>query len=139
MINPSIFLDTAYVYALVNPRDQWHSVATNLQHELSQHKNHLVTSEFVLTEIGNGLSAMKFRSDCVRVIANLRSSPDITIVPVTAALFDRAFELYSSRMDKEWGLTDCSSFVVMREGGIETALTSDDHFRQAGFNCLMLT
>lgn len=52
-------------------------------------------------------------------------------------LYAQAFKLFSERTDKEWGLVDCVSFVVMRERGITDALTSDDHFRQAGFNALM--
>ncbi len=40
-------------------------------------------------------------------------------------------------MDKEWGLVDCVSFVVMREHGIEAALTTDRHFIQAGFRALL--
>jgi len=39
--------------------------------------------------------------------------------------------------DKEWGLVDCISFVVMREKHIINALTSDEHFGQAGFKVLL--
>ena len=41
--------------------------------------------------------------------------------------------LYESRPDKEWSLTDCISFVVMKKEGIVEALTEDRHFEQAGF------
>jgi predicted nucleic acid-binding protein len=54
-------------------------------------------------------------------------------VSVDAKLFDRAVSLYSARPDKEWGLTDCISFVLMSERGIAQALTTDRHFEQAGF------
>jgi predicted nucleic acid-binding protein len=33
-------------------------------------------------------------------------------------------------------MTDCISFIVMQDMGIIDALTSDDHFRQAGFRAL---
>jgi predicted nucleic acid-binding protein len=39
--------------------------------------------------------------------------------------------------DKEWGLTDCISFVVMQEQGLTDALTADHHFEQAGFTILL--
>jgi predicted nucleic acid-binding protein len=39
--------------------------------------------------------------------------------------------------DKEWGLTDCCSFVVMRRQDIKDAFTADKHFEQAGFNQLI--
>jgi hypothetical protein len=51
-------------------------------------------------------------------------------------LFERGFDLYKTHMDKEWGLIDCLSFVVIKERGIVDALTTDDDFRQAGFNPL---
>ncbi|HLE87746.1 MAG TPA: hypothetical protein VI727_08795 [Candidatus Brocadiaceae bacterium] len=41
-------------------------------------------------------------------------------------------------MDKEWGLVDCISFVVMKKHGIKDALAADDHFIQAEFNALLL-
>jgi predicted nucleic acid-binding protein len=53
-------------------------------------------------------------------------------------LWDRAFRLYRERIDKEWGLTDCLSFVVMKVRSISDALTADEHFRQAGFRPLLL-
>jgi predicted nucleic acid-binding protein len=46
--------------------------------------------------------------------------------------------LYKSHQDKAWGLVDCISFVVMREAGVNQALTFDQHFVQAGFQALML-
>ena len=41
--------------------------------------------------------------------------------------------LYEQRLDKDWGLTDCISFVVMQREQIQEAFTSDKHFEQAGF------
>ena len=40
-------------------------------------------------------------------------------------------------MDKECGLTDCVSFVVMQERNLTQALTTDRHFGQAGFADLL--
>ena len=66
----------------------------------------------------------------------LWDDPTITVIPLSRALLRRALELYAARKDKDWGLTDCVSFVVMREGGIHEALTGDAHFEQAGFRIL---
>jgi predicted nucleic acid-binding protein len=62
---------------------------------------------------------------------------DVVIVRVTEALWLKALALYEARADKEWGLTDCISFEVMRERRIKTALTADHHFAQAGFAALL--
>lgn len=74
----------------------------------------------------------------VHVITTLQTSPLVDIVPASSQLFTAAFELYRSRQDKDWGLTDCASFVVMNERGVSEALTTDAHFRQAGFRALLL-
>jgi predicted nucleic acid-binding protein len=41
------------------------------------------------------------------------------------------------RHDKAWSLTDCTSFVVMRQHRLTEALTTDHHFEQAGFKMLL--
>jgi uncharacterized protein len=133
-----IFLDTAYVNALVNTRDQWHDAAVQWQRKLSADKRRLVTTEFVLVEIADGLAAVKFRGQAVQVIATLQASSLVEIIPASSQLFTAALELYRSRGDKDWGLTDCESFVVMNGHGLSEALTTDDHFRQAGFRVLVL-
>jgi len=61
----------------------------------------------------------------------------VEVVRLTPALFEEAFALYKTYRDKEWGLVDCISFVVMRQAGVEEALTFDQHFVQAGFRALM--
>jgi predicted nucleic acid-binding protein len=40
-------------------------------------------------------------------------------------------------MDKEWGLTDCISFLVMQDRAMTDALTTAQHFQQAGFRALL--
>jgi predicted nucleic acid-binding protein len=133
-----IFLDTAYVNALVNTRDQWHDAAVQWQRKLSTEKRRLVTTEFVLVEIADGLAAVRFRGQAVQVIATLQASTLVEIIPASSQLFTAALELYRSRGDKDWGLTDCASFVVISERGLSEALTTDDHFRQAGLRALLL-
>lgn len=59
------------------------------------------------------------------------------MVFVTPALMERALLLYSDRPDKAWGLVDCASFVVMSDERISEVFTTDRHFEQAGFTCLL--
>lgn len=133
-----VFLDTAYLYALLNTRDQYHARAKELQSVLNRERRPLVTSEFVLTEMADGLSAIRFREETVRVIDALTDSSHVVIVPASSELYQAGLNLFRSRSDKQWGLTDCTSFVIMEQQDIQEALTTDDHFRQAGFRAMML-
>jgi hypothetical protein len=67
----------------------------------------------------------------------LEADPNVEILPLSEELYARALQLYNTRSDKEWGLVDCVSFIVMLDRGIQDALTSDKHFLQAGFRALL--
>jgi hypothetical protein len=59
------------------------------------------------------------------------------IVPASKQLFRAGFDLFSRRPDKDWSLVDCISFVVMKQRRLKEALTTDQHFIQAGFRALL--
>jgi predicted nucleic acid-binding protein len=130
-----LFLDTTFVQALLNRRDQYHAQAKALLPRLRNAREIWVT-EAVLVEIGNALSNLD-RSAAVRFIEECYKTANIHVVSVDTQLLKRALRLHQDRPDKGWGLTDCISFVVMKEHGLRAAMTTDDHFRQAGFQVLM--
>ena len=130
----AIFADTVYFLALLNSADQWHPQARAFS---ARPPGPLLTTEFVLTEVGDGLSYPENRSRFTRLLELLTEQPDVEIVPASSGLFRQGCGLYAQRPDKEWSLTDCTSFVVMREHGVTQVLTSDHHFEQAGFQLLM--
>jgi uncharacterized protein len=70
-------------------------------------------------------------------IEGLKASPHVDIVHVDPTLDAQAWQLFTERPDKGWSLVDCASFVVMRQRGILEAFTTDHHFEQAGFVCLL--
>jgi predicted nucleic acid-binding protein len=135
-LNP-VFLDTAYICALVNTRDEWHQAALAWERHLAQSHARLVTTEFVLVEIADALAKVRFRSHASRLISILRNSPLVDVVPVSSNLFMDALHVYETRTDKDWGLTDCISFIVMGERGLQGSMTADLHFVQAGFRALL--
>lgn len=88
-------------------------------------------------EIGNALSKRRYRAAAVALLSSLELDLSIEVVPLSPELYAEAFDLYRGRPDKEWGLVDCVSFVVMKARGITEALTADEHFEQAGFRALL--
>lgn len=130
-----IFLDTVFVQAMLNRRDQYHAKAKALLNRVRTASEIWVT-EVVLVEIGNALASIN-RKGAADFIRSCYKTPNVKVVMVETSLLKRALELYNSRPDKEWGLTDCISFVVMKEQSISLALSTDIHFRQAGFKPLL--
>lgn len=133
----SFFLDTAFAIALISPKDAFHETALKLAKQVEKNKTRLVTTRAVVIEIGNALSKSSTRKSAVALIDSLEADETVSIVPVSDEIYNDAFKLFRSRLDKEWGLTDCISFVVMKQQGITKALTADQHFQQAGFIALM--
>src|SRR5262245_16516121 len=129
-----LFLDTMYILALINPNDAWRAKALSWAERVSEP---IVTTEAVLTEVADALCRSGHRRYAVLAIKDLRADANVTCVPGGEALFKRGFELYSERPDKSWSLTDCLSFIVMRDRKITRALTGDVHFIQAGFQALL--
>jgi predicted nucleic acid-binding protein len=129
----TIFIDSAYAIALAIPKDQWHHKAIAFAKEVGKDGNRFVMTWAVMTEIGDALSKRSYRAKAINMLLQFEGNSDIEVVTLTELLYSKAFSLYQTRLDKDWGLTDCMSFVFMQERGITEALASDEHFSQAGF------
>jgi uncharacterized protein len=129
------FADSYYFLALRNPKDEGHAKAVAATAKLAPRQ--LVTTAWVLTEVADALAKPANRPGFAQLIQMLGSNADVVIVPPTQSLFDEGVTLFNTRVDKEWSLTDCVSFVVMTQVGITEALTADHHFEQAGFVALL--
>ena len=130
----AVFADSYYYIAFINERDAGHEAAI----EFSQsYLGRSVTTEWVLTEVADALSDKSNRPVFLSLLNTLQASSDTEIIPASHELFQRGIELFAKRPDKDWSLTDCISFVVMRGRGLADALTGDRHFEQAGFNVLL--
>ena len=129
-----VFADTAYFIGLLNPSD----VAHNLAVEYSNLVDRIVTTEWVLLELADGLSDCVNRMHFGTTREGLLARPLVEVIPLGMDLHKRAINLYMSRPDKDWSLTDCVSFIVMTDRKLTEALTTDHHFEQAGFKALLI-
>ena len=131
-----ILIDTSFIIALINERDSYHQIAAELSQRFDRQP--ALTTDAILLEIGDALSRPPWRASARDVISDLIDAPEIEIVSTDRQLFHEALEFFAKHDDKTYGLTDCISFVAMRERGITQALTCDKHFVQAGSQALML-
>ena len=128
------FVDTSGWASFFLKDDRYHSNALRLMTQWQQQNRRVVTTNYVLSElIALFTRGRAQRSQILGYIATIRSDPYVKIVHVDEALDEKAWQLLANRLDKQWSLVDCASFVVMEERGLTEALTADKHFEQAGF------
>lgn len=132
-----LFCDTLYFTALINPKDQWHQSAVKIEPLVETLD--LVTTEEVLIELLNFYSEFgrRMRLEVSLYVRQLLINPKFEIIGRNELSFLNALELYESRLDKGYSLTDCISMNVCRELNISEILTHDHHFEQEGFKILL--
>jgi len=133
-----VLLDTSFILALENREDRHHGRAKQLDRELAAQGAILLLHRGILLEIGDGYARIGRRAKGAELLDKLANEEGFQITPLSQAIIEQAMALFQSRSDKEWGLTDCVSFVLMEREGITQALTADVHFRQAGFEAMLV-
>jgi predicted nucleic acid-binding protein len=135
----TLFADTFYWIALLNPRDADHAAALAYGATLGSTRH--VTTDLVLSEVLNHFSrgGPYWRGKAAVQVRRLRSDPDVNVLSTSIADFDAALALYEARLDKGYSLTDCRSMNALGALGVSEVLTNDHHFSQEGFTILFPT
>jgi predicted nucleic acid-binding protein len=133
-----VFLDTSYAISLSVVSDQKHTLAVEIAKQLRLDKTRLVVTRAVMLEIGNSLAKARYRTAAFALLSALEHDPLVEIIELGTEDYQAAMQLFQNRSDKEWGLVDCISFIIMQRRGLFEALTADGHFVQAGFRALLL-
>lgn len=131
-----VFADTSYYVARLNRRDRQHAAAVDLTRNFSRR---IVTTPWVLTELGNFLVRGTHRRALVEFVADLVNDDSVDLCEPSMTLFRSGLQLFAQRPDKEWSLTDCISIVLMQDRDLSEVVSADRHFEQAGFTCLLST
>ena len=137
-MGPVLFADTYFFIARLWPRDAHHARAIAWGDYLLRTRRAVLTTEAVLWELLNAFAARKTRGLAYEAYRAIHADPSIEVIPAGDGSEARAVQLYADHHDKDWGITDCLSFVVMRQRGVAEPLTADKHFTQAGFTALLL-
>ncbi|MCC6493141.1 MAG: type II toxin-antitoxin system VapC family toxin [Pirellulales bacterium] len=129
-----IFADAFYWIALVNEGDEAHDRAVAAA---ASHFGRTITTEWALAEVCDAFASQRNRRLVDRLRSIWRLDETLILVAADHDWFARGLDLFCSRPDKDWSLTDCISFLVMQDHGVTDALTGDRHSTQAGFNALL--
>lgn len=113
-----IFVDSGFWLAFAQPTDALHRRAVAWARSLSEP---LRTTEYALFETVNSLSRRADRPRAHRIVEMIWEDPNYIVVPASPELFAAGLQLHRDRPDKEWSLTDCVSFHLMRERGLSPA------------------
>lgn len=130
-MNNRAFIDTSFIVAALSASDSFHDLAIKQSEDLFSNYEIWIT-DAILLEVGNAFSKVN-KSLGVGFINSCYEEANTCIIHINPELFSRAVSMYSQYLDKKWSLTDCLSFIVMKENNISIAYSSDHHFEQAGF------
>ena len=128
-----LFLDASYIIALELSDDQNHEAALRHWRSIRGTTSKLVTTSYIFDEIVTFLNSRNHHAKAVETGNRLLNSPSVHLIQVDETLFLEGWQFFQRYSDKSYSLTDSISFLVMHQNQIETALTFDKHFKQAGF------
>jgi uncharacterized protein len=132
----SFFVDSGFWIALENADDQNHSKALLHWQQSTADMPLLITISYVFDEVVTFFNNRHNHAKAVELGHTLLTSSFIELVYVDETLFKEAWGYFQKHEDKRYSLTDCVSFVIMSKQNLDTALTFDKHFRQAGYQTL---
>ena len=130
------FVDTSALYALIDRRDSHHAAMRERVQSLLAARRRLVTTDYVTCEAVNLANARAGHHVGVRILELIERSVALRVEWIGSLRFESAKNLFRKHADHRYSLTDCTSFVLMRELKISDALTTDGHFSEAGFTIL---
>jgi uncharacterized protein len=128
-----LFVDTSFGIALELADDHHHALAKQYWQSLVTSKPSLVTTSYIFDEIVTFFNSRDRHDKAVEVGNRFLTSTAIQLIQVEENLFLEGWNYFQKHGDKSYSLTDCISFLVMEKMNIQTALTFDRHFVQAGF------
>lgn len=137
MAATKVFVDSSYILALELVHDQDHQAASRHWNGTIKSPPRFVTTSFVFDEVVTFFNSRGYHAKALEVGANLLSGAlgeaSAQFIQVDDTLFLAGWAYFQRHADKDYSLTDCISFIVMRNLGVTTAFTFDHHFEQAGF------
>lgn len=123
-----VFVDTSGIVAAMNAKDKYHETATAIFRKLAAERCTLVVTNYVRAETHALLLVRAGRELALRFL----EEKSWTVKWVEPEDEKRAMEILRRFKDKDFSLTDATSFAVMERLEIKEAVSFDQHFSQYG-------
>lgn len=133
-----VFLDTGGLVTMTVSTEERHVLACEVFEKLDQNGCELYTTDHVMEEVVTWLRCRgKYNvTEIFKFLHNLYVK-DLNVIETRRDRFSNALILMHKFEDQYFSMTDCVSFVVMKEFKIKDCFTTDKHFAIAGFNNLL--
>ena len=131
-------VDTSGFYALLVERDPMHTRTSGILRKAAKAKSGFVTTDYCLDETATLLRARGLGHLVVPLFETVFASNACTVEWMDPDRFEQTRQFLGKHEDHPWSFTDCFSFCLMKELNIRNALTTDGHFREAGFRPLLV-
>jgi hypothetical protein len=132
-----VFIDSSGFHAILVKKDARHAEALEFLGKCSAERRRLATTDYVIDETATLLEVRGLSAAVPRLFESVFASKACRLIWMDADRFEKARALFLRHLGRRWSFTDCTSFAVMREHRIGEALTTDSHFREAGFEALL--
>ncbi len=131
-----IFLDTGFLYALIDADDAHHTRVREVLDKERGHRlfdsvlttNHVLAETLTLLRKRGKQDARTRHSRAVEVGRQLYAGSFGRVHQVTAGEEHAAFDYFSQHADQDYSFVDCVSFVVMERLAIREAWAVDSDF-----------
>jgi len=124
------YLDSSFLYALIDDGDPGHEQASSLY---AEYDGGFVLSSYVFAETISLITKWFGKSQAMAAGQWIRRSRRTLILHPGTDEFESAWSLFVERPESGFDLVDALSFRMMLNQGLDTAFSLDRHFAQMGF------
>jgi predicted nucleic acid-binding protein len=132
-----VFVDSSGLYALADHRDPFRPAAERCVSGLLKSGVTLILTDYIIDEACTLAKARAGSYGALRLLEIIDRSEAFRLIWIGEQRFESAKSFFRKHADHDYSFTDCTSFILMRELSIRDALTTDQHFVEAGFRCLL--
>ena len=133
MTKNTVFVDTGVWYAMADKSDQFHKKTITYIKKLISNNVSFITTNLVIHETVMLLSRRLSKKAAITFLDMVYSEDHIEIIENDEIIEQKAYKIFKKFTDQDFSITDCISFVVLKEKRIKKVLTFDKHFKTMKF------